>query len=151
MVRMEESMAVDKWFGPDPGVEHLLSFDPRLEVAAPLAGETLAGDLDAQVQTKAAEIGLDADVLRLWRELGYVPTEQSRDSFSATEMDAWQDAVERQWAEESDVDDEGVDMARLLGLLADELESAVASTLAARSPEPARRFAERVMETDLLV
>jgi hypothetical protein len=144
-------MAADECFGRHADVGDVVSADPQVGEVAPATRGTLTGDLDVRVRTKAEEIGLDADLLRLWRDLGYVPTEQSRDTFTATELDAWRDAVARPWADEPAVDDEGADMAELVGLIAHETELTVASTLAAGSPEPARRFAERVRETDLLI
>ncbi|SFS79629.1 hypothetical protein [Saccharopolyspora flava] len=105
--------------------------------------ESPAGELDRLLDRRAAELGIDHALLRVWRELGYVPTSATRDLFAPEELARW----ERIAASSGD----DTDLTDLVRLLSEDLDEVLAATLAARSPEPARRFAARVIETDLLV
>lgn len=116
------------------------------------AGGPVADELDVLVDARAAEMGIDPALLRSWRELGYVPTAETRDLFPTSEIEAWRDAVDPfdRAGDESSTDGRRY-VADLIDLLADDLEDVIARTLADHSAEPARRFTARVVETDLLV
>lgn len=108
---------------------------------------TASGELDRLVEERAESVGIDRDLLWLWRELGCLPTGRTRDRFSADDLDRWEQVV----AHPDSPGPERADLSDLVELLSEDLAAALAATLTTRSPAPARRFAARVAETDLLV
>lgn len=104
---------------------------------------------DWMLGARGVEAGIDPGLLRLWHELGYVPTSDARSRFTADEVVCWQHGASP--GAEQPIPDGGADLADLIELLSTDLEEAIEATLDQRSPEPARRFPIRVAETDLLV
>jgi hypothetical protein len=98
-------------------------------------------------------MGIDLLWLQQCQDLGYIPSEASLDLFPTSEVQVWRDVVEsdRPGENRSVIDDDDTDMADLIGMLAEDIEVTIGWTLAECSPEPARDFAARVAETDLLV
>jgi len=132
-------------FGRDPGPNDPLFFDPDADEPISLPGDAWHGALDEMI-AKADQIGLDPAYLKAWRELGYVITESNQHLFSAADVQAWSDAVEKY---EEDADDTDIDFSDLFDLLADQLEAAVQETLTQQSPEPARLLADHIIDGDL--
>lgn len=50
----------------------------------------------------AEQAGQDPAFVTAWKELGYIVTEDSQHLFSAMEVDAWNEAVSRAHAEDTD-------------------------------------------------
>lgn len=107
-------------FGRDPQGDEPIFFDPDADVPTPMRVEDFHATLEALIEN-ADEIGIDPALLRAWRALGYLVTEENRHLFSAAEVQAWTDAVER-YREDHDEADEP-DAADLIEMLADELQA----------------------------
>lgn len=138
-------------FGRDPGPNDPLFFDPDADEPTPLREDAWHGALDDMI-TNADQIGIDPAYLKAWRELGYVITEENQQLFSAAEVQAFFDAVEKYHDDDDhDHDDADVEISDIFGLLADRMEAAVQETLRQQSPEPARLLAASVIEADLAV
>jgi hypothetical protein len=136
-------------FGREPGPDDPVFFDPDADASTPSSQGHVASMFDDLVDA-AEQAGVDPAKMKASRDLGYIVTTENQHLFSAVEIQAWQDAVERHHADVDDLDDD-VDLEDLLDLLAVELRTVVERTVVQRSAEPARVFAERVMETDLAV
>jgi hypothetical protein len=134
-------------FGREPGAKDPIFFDPDADTPVPMSQDRVASLLDEMVEA-AERAGVDPTLMKASRDVGYIVTTENQHLFSAAELQAWQDAVERYQAEDDDDLDDG-QLDDLLDLLADELEAAVEHTLVERSTEPARALAERIMDTDL--
>jgi hypothetical protein len=135
-------------FGRDPGPEDPLFFDPDADEPTPLPAGAWHESLDELIG-KADQLGIDPAYLKAARELGYLITEPNRHLFSAAEVQAWVDAVKKhQDGEDSDVgdEDEDLDIAEVVDMLAVQLEAVVQETVTRPSPEPARLLADRVAE-----
>jgi hypothetical protein len=143
-------MTVDEQFERAARLRDLVRLAPEFDVSSGLPDHSMTACLDLRVPTKADADGLDVRPRWFWRGPGHPSFGENPASSFGCEAVTWQDTVERHWADESNVDDYGVDMADLIGLLSREIERAVADTLADRSPEPARRLVVRVTEADLL-
>lgn len=131
-------------FGRDPGPGDPLFFDPDADDPVPLSVDAFNHELD-RLADAADEIGVDPALIKAWRDLGYVVTEENQHLFSAAEIEAWNDAVEQHWIE--DEDDIGIE--DLLHLLTAEISSVVEQTLKERSPQHARDLAIRIIDTDI--
>jgi hypothetical protein len=136
-------------FGREPGPDDPVFFDPDADAPTPMSQSNVTSMFDELVEA-AEQAGIDPAKMKASRDLGYIVTTENQHLFSAVEIQAWQDAVERHHADDDDLDDD-VDLEDLLDLLAVELQTVVERTVVQRSAEPARVFAERVMETDLAV
>lgn len=77
-------------FGRPPGPRDYLFFDPDSDVPAPMPIPT-----EEQMVEEAVAQGLPESVGRALHELGYIVTEENQHMFSLTEIEAWEDAVER--------------------------------------------------------
>lgn len=137
-------------FGREPGPQDPIFFDPEAEAPVPMSVDRMAALFDELIE-HAEQAGVDPAMLKASRDLGYIVTTENQHLFSFAEVQAWRDTVEHYWSQEDDAefggDDTGLD--DLMDLLADELETIIEHTLAQRSPEPARTFATRVVDTDL--
>lgn len=129
-------------FGRDPGPDDPLFFDPDADEPTPLSVDAWHDSLDEMIG-KADQLGIDPAYLKAARELGYLITEPNRHLFSATEVQAWEDAVTKYQD-----DDEDVDITEMFDMLAVQLDAIVQETLTRPSPEPARLLADRVAEAD---
>lgn len=83
-------------FGREPGPEDPLFFDAEASEPRPL--EELDFDWDMIFEAFDAT-GIDPAYAEAWRELGYLVTEMNRHTFTAHEVEAWDEAVERHMEE----------------------------------------------------
>jgi hypothetical protein len=135
-------------FGRDPGPNEPLFFDPDEDEPTPLSVDVWHEALDEMI-IDADQLGIDPAYLKAWRELGYIVTEENRHLFSAADVQAWTDAVEKYQDDEDYIDDDDVDISDMFELLAEQLEAVIQQTLLQRSPEPARLLAAQVYEADV--
>ena len=91
---------IDK-FGREPGPEDPLFFDPDSDEPTFLDPVKLADQFSA-LRFAAEQAGLDPAFVTAWEELGYIVTEDNQHLFSAMEVDAWNEAVSRALAEDTD-------------------------------------------------
>ncbi|ANZ35875.1 hypothetical protein BBK82_07040 [Lentzea guizhouensis] len=136
-------------FGRQPGPEDPIFFDPDAEDPTPLSAGSLSRELDRLVEN-ADEIGVPPALIKAFRDLGYLVTEENRHLFSAAEIEAWRETVERYRAED-EPDDDDLGEEELVELLGAEISAVVARTLIEPSPQHARDFAARVIEMDLVL
>lgn len=136
-------------FGREPGPEDPIFFDPDAEDPTPLPAVSLFGELDRLV-ANADEIGVPPALIKAFRDLGYLVTEENRHLFSAAEIEAWRETVER-YQTEDELDDGELGEEELVDLLSEEIRAVVARTLIEPSPQHARDFAARVVEMDLVL
>ncbi|MFI6098148.1 hypothetical protein ACIA8G_21520 [Lentzea sp. NPDC051213] len=134
-------------FGREPGPEDPIFFDPDAVDPTPLPADSLSRELDRLVAT-ADEIGVPPALIKAFRALGYLVTEENRHLFSAAEIEAWRETVEKYWAED-EPDDGDLGVEELVELLGVEISAVVARTLIEPSPQHARDFAARVIEMDV--
>lgn len=95
MLRRRRALFVEK-FGREPGPEDPLFFDADAREPRPL--EELDFDWDMIFEAFDAT-GIDPAYAEAWRELGYLVTEMNRHTFTAHEVEAWDEAVERHMEE----------------------------------------------------
>lgn len=131
-------------FGREPGPEDPIFFDLDADDPTPLPAGSLFRELDLLV-ADADEIGVPPALIKAFRDLGYLVTEENRHLFSAAEIETWRETVERYQAEDESDDDEPVE------LLGAEIKAVVVRTLIEPSPQHARDFAARVVEMDLVL
>ena len=136
-------------FGREPELEDPIFFDPDAHDPTPLPTVSLSRRLDRLV-ADADEIGVPPALIKAFRDLGYLVTEENRHLFSAAEIEAWRETVERYQAED-EPDDGELGEEELVELLSDEIRAVVARTLIEPSPQHARDFAARVLEMDLVL
>lgn len=133
-------------FGREPGPEDPIFFDPDAEDPTPLPASSLSVELDRLV-ANANEIGVPPALIKAFRDLGYLVTEENRHLFSAAEIEAWRETVEKYRAED-EPDDRDLGVEELVEVLGVEISAVVARTLIEPSPQHARDFAARVIEMD---
>jgi hypothetical protein len=148
---LEEQLAAFRAkFGRDPGPDDPIFFDPDADEPTRLSADAWHESMDEMIGM-ADQLGIDPAYLKAARELGYMITEPNRHLFSAAEVQAWADAMKKhQDVEDSDVgdEDEDLDIAEVVDMLAVQLEAIVQETVTRLSPEPARLLADRVAEAD---
>lgn len=142
-------------FGRDPGPADPLLFDPDADEPTPLSQEAwdaaltdLAGNLD--------ETGVDPAFIHAWRDVGYLITEDNQHLFSAAEVAAYEEAVQRYRGDDPDYedpvgdedDDAEPDVAGLMAFLADGLEQVVAAVVRDRDGTPATRLVDSLLARD---
>lgn len=89
MIRGRHQLFVEK-FGREPGPDDPLFFDAEADTPQPM------GEPDWDVIFEAFDsAGIDPAYAEAWRELGYIVTEMNRHTFTAHEIEAWEEAVER--------------------------------------------------------
>ncbi len=135
-------------FGRDPGPNEPLFFDPDGDEPTPLSVDVWHEALDEMI-IDADQLGIDPAYLKAWRALGYIVTDENRHLFSAADVQAWADAVEKYQEDEDYIDDDDVDISDMFELLAEQLEAVIQQTLLQRSPEPARLLAAQVYKADV--
>lgn len=146
-----QAEAFRKKFDRDPGPDDPVFFDPGADVPVALAIEPLNAELTKLID-KAEDIGVNPGLLKAWQHLGYVVTAGNQHLFSAAEVDAWNDAVNRYWSDDLEFQSSDEPSVKdVLSLLADSLGAAVSETLMTASPEPARRFADTIIQADINV
>jgi hypothetical protein len=141
-------------FGREPGPDDPLLFDPDCDEPRPLSPEawdTALSDLAGNV----AQTAVDPAFIHAWREVGYIVTEDNQHTFSATEVVAYEEAVQRHRGERSaDNEDselstgDGTDFDELISFLADGLEQVVAAVVRDRDGMPAIRLVESLTVRD---
>jgi hypothetical protein len=143
-------------FGRDPGPRDPIFFDPDADEPTPLSVDAWHESMDDMIGM-ADRLGIDPAYLKAARELGYMITEPNRHLFSAAEIQTWADTVKRHQDDvdsDDDVDldvgdeEEDLDIAEVVDMLAGQLEAIVQETVTRPSPEPARLLADRVAEAD---
>lgn len=131
-------------FGRAPGPDDPLLFDPDAELPTPITEQYMTEKLDELVTTLESR-GEDAVFVKAWRDLGYVVTTENQHTFSAAEIEAWEDTVafydDDVWADE---DDEEVEVDELVDLLDAMLRDTVGRTVSEPSAEPARHIARLI-------
>lgn len=136
-------------FGREPGPEDPIFFDLDADDPTPLPAGSLFRELDLLV-ADADEIGVPPALIKAFRDLGYLVTEENRHLFSAAEIETWRETVERYQAEDESDDDE-LGEEEPVELLGAEIKAVVVRTLIEPSPQHARDFAARVVEMDLVL
>lgn len=82
-------------FGRGPGPDDPVFFDPAADEPRPIGEDAINDGIFAAFQ----QAGLDTAYAEAWRELGYLVTEMNRHTFTAHEIEAWNEAVERYMGE----------------------------------------------------
>lgn len=104
LLRRQRESFVAK-FGREPTGDDPLFFDPDQDVPVALDEEAMFAELYAA--TKRA--GVDTAFIQAWHEVGYLITDDNRHLFSAHEIEAYEDAVQRAWDRaEADPDGESL-------------------------------------------
>ncbi|MGO1510426.1 MAG: hypothetical protein ACTHW4_07625 [Actinomycetales bacterium] len=85
-------------FGREPGPEDPIFFDPEANEPQPLPDDGFDFDLVSEAFEAA---GLDPAYAQAYRELGCIVTEMNRHTFTAHEVEAWDEAVERHMNDEA--------------------------------------------------
>jgi hypothetical protein len=81
-------------FGRDPGPEDPVLFDPDADEPTPLSPEGWQAGFEAMRQA-AEDAGVDPAYVAAWQEVGYMVTDENRHMFTAAEVQAYLDAVDR--------------------------------------------------------
>ncbi|MBN1171302.1 MAG: hypothetical protein JXA67_03930 [Micromonosporaceae bacterium] len=81
-------------FGRDPGPDDPVFFDPDADEPTPLGPQGWQSTFEALRQA-AEDAGVDPAYVAAWQEVGHVVTDENRHLFSAAEVQAYVDAVER--------------------------------------------------------
>ncbi len=81
-------------FGREPRPEDPVVFDPDADEPTPLSPDRWQAELETLRQA-VADAGVDPAYISAWQEVGYIVTDQNRHMFSAAEVQAYLDAVER--------------------------------------------------------
>ncbi|ROO60431.1 hypothetical protein EDC02_2300 [Micromonospora sp. Llam0] len=131
-------------FGRDPGPEDPVFFDPDADEPTPMGKRHWDEDPTAMIAA-AEETGVDPAFIHAWREIGYIVTSESEHLFSATEVQAYHDAVARH---RDDDDDEEIDFADSVEFSAEGLRELVNETITIASDEPAWRIPEALEAAD---
>jgi len=82
-------------FGREPGPEDPLFFNPDKDEPTFMDPEKGRADYYAEVHAAFAKAGLDPAIADAWEELDYIVTESNQHTFTAMEVQAWEEAVER--------------------------------------------------------
>lgn len=78
-------------FGREMGPDDPVFFDPDMDVPTPLS----EAKINSEFRKAIIGSGADPAFADAYEELGYLVTEMNRHTFTAHEVDAWDDAVER--------------------------------------------------------
>jgi hypothetical protein len=132
-------------FGRDPGPDDPVFFDPDADEPTPVGKRHWDDSMTAMVEAAEAA-GVDPAYIHAWREVGYIVTAENQHLFSATEAQAYLDAVARFHGDEDD--DEEFDFAASVELSADGLRELVDETITIPSEEPAWRIPEALEYAD---
>ncbi len=81
-------------FGRDPGPDDPVFFDPDAAEPTPLGPDGWQAGF-AALRQAADDAGVAPAYLAAWQEVGYVVTDENRHLFSAAEVQAYLDAVDR--------------------------------------------------------
>lgn len=81
-------------FGRDPGPDDPVLFDPNADEPTPLSPEGWQAGF-AAIRRAAADAGVDPAYVAAWQEIGYMVTDENRHTFTAAEVQAYLDAVDR--------------------------------------------------------
>jgi len=84
-------------FGREPGPQDPLFFDPTNDVPTQMSPEVAAAQFDTMLESMAAQTDdpmLQAQ-LRAAKDVGFILTESNMHLFTAHEIDAWEDALDR--------------------------------------------------------
>jgi hypothetical protein len=92
-------------FGRDPGPDDPIFFDPDADEPRPLTDTQVEAGFE-DMAAAAVAAGLDPAYVRAWQEVGYIVTEDNQHMFSAAEIRAYLDAVDRH-ADDAPDDDDG--------------------------------------------
>jgi hypothetical protein len=122
-------------FGREIGPDDPVFFDPDADEPRPLSPEKLDAMWVAAADSMRSA-GLDPAYALAAAEVGYIVTEENRHTFSALEVEAYLEAVQRHQAEE-DLDEgpDPEDYADLIEETADALRAAISTILAERRAE----------------
>lgn len=142
-------------FGREPGPEDPLLFDPDADEPKPLSPEAWDAAL-TDLTENIDQTGVDPAFIYASREVGYIVTEDNQHTFSAAEVQAYEEAVQRHRGEQSgdedrddeDEPDDEADFTDLLDFLADGLEQVVAAVVRDRDGTPAIRLVESLTARD---
>lgn len=126
-------------FGRDPGPDDPLFFDPDADEPVQLTREQALKGL-SELAERAEEHGWPPAMIKAWQEVGYVVTRANMHTFSAAQVQAYEEAVRRHWAAE-DRPDEDMSPDELVAEVADATLKIVAKTLETEAEWPARRVA----------
>ncbi|UGQ14296.1 hypothetical protein LO772_12300 [Yinghuangia sp. ASG 101] len=126
-------------FGRDPRPDDPLFFDPDADVPVQLSREKALENL-SELADRAQEFGWPPAMIKAWQELGYVVTRANMHTFSAAQVQAYEEAVRGHWAAEGQDDDEaGIE--EVVAEVAEATLHIVAKTLETKALWPARRVA----------
>ena len=92
IMRRQRELFIE-WFGREPSPTDPVFFDPDADTPQPQAEP----DWD-EIYTAFDAAGIDRAFADAWRELGYLVSDMNRHTFSVHELEAWEAAVERHWA-----------------------------------------------------
>lgn len=87
----EQRQAFLAKFGCEPGPDDPIFFDPTADEPRPPGEEAF----DDAILKAFDQAGIDPAYAKAWRDLGYLVPEMNRHTFTAHEIEAWDEAVER--------------------------------------------------------
>lgn len=90
MMRAQRNRFIEK-LGREPGPDDLVFFDDKADEPT----EIDAADMFAHARKAAVQAGIDLGFIDAWEELGYIVTEANQHMFTAHEVEAFGEAVER--------------------------------------------------------
>lgn len=131
-------------FGRDPGPEDPVFFDPDADEPTPMGKRHWDEGMTAMIAAAEAA-GVDPAFIHAWQEVGYIVTSENEHVFSATEVQAYLDAVARH---QDDDDGEEIDFSDGVEFGAEGLRELVDETISIPSEEPAWRIPELLEEAD---
>lgn len=131
-------------FGRDPGPEDPVFFDPDADEPTPMGKRHWDEGMTAMIAAAEAA-GVDPAFIHAWQEVGYIVTSENEHVFSATEVQAYLDAVAR---DQDDDDGEEIDFFDGVEFGAEGLRELVDETISIPSEEPAWRIPELLEEAD---
>jgi len=141
-------------FGREPGPHDPLLFDPDSDEPRPLSPEAWDATLSNLAQ-EVAQTGVDPAFIHAWRGSRYIVTEDNQHTFSATEVQAYEDAVQRHRGEQPGDDDhdesapnDEANFEGLMSFLADGVEQVAAAAVRDHDGIPVIRLVESLTARD---
>lgn len=89
-LRRQQELFVEK-FGREPGPDDPVFFDPTKDEPTEMDPEAAF----PEIRAAAVKAGVDPAFIDAWAEVGYIVTDANQHLFSAHEVEAYEDAVER--------------------------------------------------------
>lgn len=135
-------------FGREPGPHDPIFFDPDASEPTPLDEDRHKAIL-TEAAADAAESGVDPSFILAYRDLGYMVTFENQHLFSATEVQAWQDAVRAHRGDDEGTDEpdqDELDLESFRTDLKEGLEHVIAAVLTERDAAPAMRLMQAFLD-----